>query len=116
MDSTSSVTYLSYLVFDLRWSQWVLSGEHLRLASVASDRIVHQSRKSLSGCKHSVSVPSVPLPCTNLPNSRQLMFTLTLSALEEERLKPTQLPSLGRRSLANLQLPLRLHLLLLLPP
>jgi hypothetical protein len=50
------LTYLGYLVVDLRWSRWVLSGDVVGQC-VASALSVHQSRKSLGGCKHSVSVP-----------------------------------------------------------
>jgi hypothetical protein len=49
-------SYLGHLVVDLRW---VGSALEMLWASVASARSVHQSRKSLGGCKHSVSVPSV---------------------------------------------------------
>jgi hypothetical protein len=50
----------------LTWVTWWLisvgpggSSLEMMLANVASARSVHQSRKSLGGCEHCISVPSV---------------------------------------------------------
>ncbi len=47
------LTYLGYLVVDLHWSRWVLSGD------VLGQCCLRTYVASVCGCKHSISVPSV---------------------------------------------------------
>jgi hypothetical protein len=57
-EMTILLTYLGYLVDDLHWSRWVLSGDVL--AQCCLRPLLPVSLKSLlSGCNHIISVPSV---------------------------------------------------------
>jgi hypothetical protein len=61
MSISRQVTYLGYLVVDLRWSRWVLSGDVVGQCCLPPLVPLISLESLLSGCKHSVSVPFVSI-------------------------------------------------------
>ncbi len=56
---SASLTYLGYMVVDLRWCRWVLSKDVVGQCVLPPLVTLISLESLLGGCKHSVSVPSV---------------------------------------------------------